>query len=200
MRDYLRNVRENFQREPQSGASPSSTPSMADASDDKSTSNTPKWALRGDLPSDKLFVPEQCLDTLASSVFRPHDKLSGIVTARHGALGTPGGYSVVKATLHAHVRLVQTSKKGSYLGNVIYADNAMIPVSSSYDIDTFENRVIDVAEVTIYSFAAERMKQGKEVNLPFQIAVPPEADGFELAPSLTDYMSVALRGIKRNGV
>ena len=105
LRDYVQNVRDIFHREPESAFSGSSV--AARPLDDKCASPGPLWTPRGDLPSDKLFIPDECLATLASTV-RPRDKIRGVLTALNGALGAPGGYSVVKAALFANVRLVQT--------------------------------------------------------------------------------------------
>ena len=181
LRDYVRSVRGAFHRE-------SAPASSSVSAGDGEASDCPRWTLKGDLPSDKLFIPDGCLETLASTTFRPHDKMTGVVRAQHGALGDAEGFSVVKATLYVNVRLVQTSKQGSYLGNVLHIGDTMIPVSSDYDIDTFEDRLFEVAETTLYNYDKEGKREGKEVDLHFELPIPPEAGGFQLAPSLAEYM------------
>jgi hypothetical protein len=186
LRDYVRSA---FRREPDTAASASTAPA-AGASTDKGSSAGPRWTLRGDLPSEKLSIPDTNLSTLASTVFRPHDEISGVITALHGALGTPEGFSLVKVALFASVRLVRASKKDTYYANTLHIGGMSTPISSDYDIDTFEDRMIEVAAATIYSYSEDGVKTGKEELLPFHLPIPLEADGFQLAPSLPTYMRV----------
>lgn len=176
LRDYVQSVRGAFQ--PNSGSS-SSTSEAADASN----AAEPRWALRGDLPSEHMFIPDECLFTLTSTTFRPLDKMSGVIIARHGALGASGGYSFVQISLYAYVRLVKTSKKGE---TVAFLSNQFVPIS--YDIDTVEKRLIKVAGETLYQHTKEGMREGKEIPLPFQLLIPSEAEGYRLAPTLSPVM------------
>lgn len=187
LRDYVRSVRETFHREPPSQVATSAT-SAAQAANGEGSSDGPRWALRGDLPSNKIFIPDACLATLTSTVLRPPDKMTGVITALHGALGAPRGYSVVQVALYAHVRLVQTSKQGTSYNNIIYGGGMMMPAPRTHNIDAFEERVIKVAGDTLYNYREEGMKEGKKVILPFRLSIPSEAEDFQLAPSLTTFM------------
>jgi len=180
LRDYVRSVRDALHH----GDPPA--PKVSD----KKPSEAPgtKWTLRGDLPSDKLYLPDSSLETLTSTVFRPLDRLSGVVTALHGALGARGGFSKVKATLFVQSRLVRTSRTGSYTATILDIGGISFPQSRDYDIDTFEERIIELADATLYNHETDGTPEGKEITLPFQLPIPQEVNGFELAPSLTKYM------------
>jgi len=90
LRDYVRSVQGALSRGPDAGpstAAASSTQKLTDTG----ISNDARRHLRGDLPSTKLFILDACLTALTSTVFRPHDTMSGAITALHGTLGASGG-------------------------------------------------------------------------------------------------------------
>ena len=64
----------------------------------------------------------------------------------------------------------------------------MMPASKDDDIDTFEDRIVQLATVTLFIHEQEGRREGKEINLPFQLFIPPEAGGLEVEPSLSGYM------------
>ena len=183
LRDYARSVQDAFHREPNSE---SSNPA-AQTSTSGSASDKIRLHVRGDLPATKLFIPDASLRSLVRTVFRPHDKMSGVITALHGALGAPGGYSAVEVALYVTVRLTKTSTKGKRVGNIIIGDSLM-GESRSYDIDTFETRTFNLARDTLYDYESEGRREGKEINLPFQLSIPSEAEGFQLGPSVRKFL------------
>ena len=111
--------------------------------------------------------------------------MTGEITALHGALGVAGGYSILKVDLHVLVRLVKTSREESYATAI---GETQMPMWNSYDVDTFEERMIKVTGQMLYDYKKEGARQGKETIMPFQLSIPPEAEGFQLAPNLPKYM------------
>jgi hypothetical protein len=182
LRDYVRSVQGALSRG--SGAEPSTAAtSSTQKSTDTGISNDARRHLRGDLPSTQLFIPDEHLTALTSTVFRPQDKMTGAVTALHGTLGAPGAYSLVGVILYVNVRLTRTSTEVKHVGSFMIG-NTIMGESRSEDIDTYEDRTLKVATATLYDFKNEGLREGKEIVLPFQLSIPPEAEGFQLAPSL----------------
>ena len=140
LRDYVRSVQGAFNRDSDAGSSTAATASTQ-KSTDTSASNDVRRHIRGDLPSTQLFIPDECLTALTSTVFRPHDKMTGTITALHGALGAPGGFSFIEVTLYVNVRLTQTSREVKHVGSFMIGDTIM-GESRREDIDTFENRIL----------------------------------------------------------
>jgi hypothetical protein len=186
LRDFARGIRDAFHQE-QDGrdARPSSIPDTAASS---SATQKPK-NVSGDMPSN-LFIPDSDLSKLSSKIWRTGDKLRGAVRAQgSGVLGAPGGYTVVEVGLYVKVQLVQTSKKGNYLGGPVIAIGGMqFPQSQSYESFKYEERTIEVATKRLYDHGAEGESVGKEFDLPFELGLPEEAEGFQLAPRMDGMM------------
>ena len=81
------------------------------------------------------------MTALTSTVFRPHDKMTGAVTALRGTLGAPGAYSLLEVILYVNVRLTRTSTEVKHVGSFMIGDTIM-GESRREDIDTFENRIL----------------------------------------------------------
>jgi hypothetical protein len=140
LRDHVRSVQGALSRGPDAGPSTAAA-SFTQKLTDTGISNDARRHLRGNLPSTHLFIQGEHLTALTSTVFLPHDKMTGAVTALRGTLGAPEAYSLLEVILYVNVRLTRTSTEVKHVGSFMIGDTIM-GESRREDIDTFKNRIL----------------------------------------------------------